>query len=213
MKTKCFKILFFITLFVVYVGLFTSADSWWVRVMSLVLLISALILKGKYYRKFIFIVTVIFVAIMTYYSLKEIPAWGARARGVCVGTDTVWGRSGGYVDSLIFTVVHDKKCIVEEVGWYNKYIEVMAADIQEVDEIDYKILSSELALAKGFEEVGWMHIDNNFPLLSNEANMRFDEGDSVYLYINPTGLSETDTVLVWNDMKGNIYIEAYDADE
>lgn len=193
-----------------YTVLLLETDKLWIQGVSLVLLIAVLVWGGRYQWKVGLASAVVFSAVMLYYSMREIPVWGARASGVCVGTDTVWGRDSGFADSLIFTVVCGKKCILEREGWYNKYIETITADSQIMDNIDHKVLSSETALSNGFVEAGWMHIDINFLLLSDEANARFEEGERVYLYINPIGLSEADTIAVWNDRKGNLYIESYE---
>ncbi len=214
MKILKVKGIFLLFLGAFYVGLFLTTDILWIRVISLICVLGAFCVKHTWQRTFAIFVMVFFDSIMFLFSHKEIPGWGARIPIEHIGgIDTVWGRDGGYVDSLIFTVVHDKKCIVPKNGWYNKYIKTMAADIQLTDENDGLAQDTEMALTNGFEEVGWMHIDVNFLLLSDEANARFKEGERVLLYIKPADLLETDTVAVWNDAKGNIYVEAYNTDE
>ena len=209
-KINWFKYILLIVILMVYTGLFLGTDSLWIRGISLLLMVSAFLMKNKHQWNFVVAIILLFDIIMLHYSIKEIPKWGARMPKGSVGTDTVWVRNGGYVDALIFTVVHDKKCIVPEEGWYNKYIEAMTADVLITNEMNHKVLDSETALASGFEEVGWLHIDANFILLSDEANARFEEGERVYLYINPSGLSEAAAIEVWNDAKGNIYVRAND---
>lgn len=212
-KLVWFHYVMLMTILAIYTGLFLATESLWVRGISLLLVAIALFLKSKYQWKFVVVIILIFSAIMLHSSIKEIPKWVARVPDGRVGTDTVWGRDDGCVDSLIFTVIHNKKCIVPEEGWYNNYIETIAADILITDEMNCKVQDSETALASGFEEVGWMHIDTNFVLLSDEANARFKEGERVYLYINPSGLSEAAAIEVWNDAKGNIYVKSCDEND
>ncbi len=204
------QIFFLGIVLVIYIALFLAVEGLWIRGISLVLFMAALIWGDRYQWKVAIVSAVVFGAVMSHYSVREIPVWGARASGACVGTDTVWGRDGGFADSLIFTVARGKKCILEQGGWYNKYMETIAVDSQIVEKIDHKALNSETACSNGFVEAGWMHIDIHFLLLSEEANARFEEGERVYLYINPLGLSEAKTIAVWNDRKGNLYIESYE---
>lgn len=59
----------------------------------------------------------------------------------------------------------------------------MAVNTLGVDIIDVKILDVDTALDNGFVEVGWMHIDVNSSLLSEDAFNYFKEGECAYLYI------------------------------
>ena len=209
-KKDWVNIFFWAIVLAIYIALFLATESLWIRGVSFILLTAALVWREKYQWKVGLVSAVVFAAVMFYYSVREIPVWGARVSGAGVGTDTVWGRDSGFADSLIFTVVRGKKCMLDKEGWYNQYIETIAADSQIMDNIGHKVLSGETALDHGFVEAGWMHIDIHFLLLSEEANARFEEGESVYLYINPSGLSKADAIAIWNDKKGNIYIESYE---
>jgi len=169
-------------------------------------------------------------------SIKQIPKWGSRTIDEHIAINTIWGRNHGLVDTLIYTLVHDKTCFLEEECWYRDYISLFAKStlytdlgdlkryvpekIKEIDlgtgELVRKMDYSYGLTNEGFYEVGWMHIDADIILLSEELIRRFEEvhsselDEQVMLYVYPKGLSESQEIAIWNDEKGNLYIEAID---
>lgn len=106
-------------------GLFIQASSKGEKIIFLMLILMALFIN-KRLKYTVFLGISVFASVMIYCSIREIPQWGARTW--YIGTDSVWGRDEGYVDSLIYTLISDKKCIIQPSCWYYDYIYTFAGE-------------------------------------------------------------------------------------
>lgn len=198
--------LFTIVLLCIYIGLCIQVSGIIAKIVCGSLLLLTLFINKK--REYIItFYMLLFSMIMIFCSIKYIPGWVARTHNI--STDSIWGRSSGFGDTLIFTLIKDKKCILKKDCWYYEYIDIFADEVTTDEEYEIIINQDTYSeLRERCRRVGWMHIDADFLLIEEKALQRFRNGDEVYLYVDPEGLAEADTVIVLNDEEGNIYIES-----
>lgn len=189
-------------------GLLMQALAKYEKIFFILLILSAFLVNKKR-MNLVLLYLVLGGIIMIRHSSREIPNWGARTQ--YIGTDSVWVRNNGYVDVLISTLIRDKKCIMRSDCWYYNYVNIFAKEI--VTDYEYELISNQDTFSEWkerFQQVGWMHLEWNSLLLNEKAYQHCSDGDEEYLYVNPVGLSDTETVIILNDEEGNIYIESED---
>lgn len=139
---------------------------------------------------------------MTY---PHLGANNVMANWTAVNSNWWYHPSFPHNDVLLFTLLSQRNCIINPESWYRNYVDAFGRVITYDESCEGLVMQAEIDTSR-YKEIGHTSITAHETLLSPEVMKRIMEGDSPIMYLDMDGMLDSESVVLFHDEFGNIYI-------